>query len=133
MRREIVESIEQEQAELRRIDEEATEISRTFDTYRKIMGITLEGEPKAQRSVRAATHALPRGSYGSLAYQALVELGGDATLGEIVGHLRQNGSIPAEGPSYYSTRSALNRLPGRVIKSGKRYRLAELEPPQEAT
>lgn len=134
MRRDLVSSIEQAQAAIRSIDDEAAEISRTFDTYARIMGLRLDDEAAkpsqdaaSERAPRQATGALPRGAYADLAYQALIELGGTATLGEIVDLLRRTGRIPTEDHSYFSTRSALNRQPHRIAKTDKGFRLKELD------
>jgi hypothetical protein len=133
VRRELVSQIEEVQAELRRNDEEREELERTVQAYAKFMGVP--DYPVRKRSgqkARVAHGDLPRGSYGSLAYEALVELGGDASLGEIVDRLRVTGRIPIEEHSYFSTRSALNRQPDRITKTGKGFRLRELEPPEDA-
>ena len=126
-RREILEGFERQQAEIRSIDEEAIELGHAFDTYRRVMGLDLEADAIRPRPPRTATKALPRGAYAELSYQALKDLGGEATLGQIVAHLQAERLIPQERHAYFSTRSALNRQPDLIVKTDKGFRLIEFK------
>jgi hypothetical protein len=133
LRRELVSRIEEIQAALRLNDEERAELERTVASYTKFMDIP--DYPTRRREAlkpRVAHGDLPRGAYGPLVLQALVELGGEASLGDIVDWLRSQRRIPAEEHSYYSTRSALNRHE-RIVKTEKGFRLREFEDPEEAS
>ena len=94
--------------------------------YIKFMEIAqVSDEPVAAQKPRTAHLDLPRGAYSQLVYEALTQLGGTATLGQIVDHLRLNSRIPEAEHSYYSARSALNRHE-RIEKTEKGYRLRGL-------
>jgi hypothetical protein len=127
-RQKLVQQVEMAQSELRRIDEESADLARTMAAYAAFMDMTdFSPRPMPETKPRTAHLDLPRGSYGPLAYQALVELGGEATLGQIVEHLQRAGRIPSAQHAYYSTRSALNRQPDLIVKTGDGFRLIELK------
>jgi hypothetical protein len=126
-RRDLVSQVEDAQAELREIDGEEAELKSTVEGYLRFMDI--EGFPVAgdEKKPRTPHLDLPRGAYAELGYTALLELGGAATLGEIVAHLQRTDRIPKEKYAYYSTRSALNRQPDLIVKTDKGFQLIELK------
>ena len=121
-RRELLRQATAIQDEMRTLDAEGNRLMALLEGYTQFMGMNGAQPP---HEARRSHHDMPRGLYGQLAFDALVALGGRATLGAIVGHLRGTEQIPAEPHSYYSTRSALNRHEG-IFKSDGLYQLKEL-------
>jgi hypothetical protein len=123
------------QGELQQIEKEGQSLYDLLQSYASFMDLepdSLKAGKENGTKPRTAHLDLPRGAYADLTYAALMELGGAASLGQIVRHLRQTGRIPEADHSYYSTRSALNRQPDRIVKIPGGFRLKEMPQPAES-